>query len=614
MADFGIWSAYFTIPFALIYLVRNRTDLPFAKLFWLFAVFILACGTTHFLDALMFWWPTYRLTGLVELITAIVSWITIFAIIPVIPKALLLKSPAQMETEIQQRTEALQMSEMRFRLLTEGVKDYSIYLEDSQGRITSWNEGAERIYGYKSEEVLGQSITRFLTEEEIQNKLPERKLKIALEHGRFEQEALRVRKGGEHFWANIVITPVYDQAGNHLGFSNISRDITAKKQTEAELEELRSRLSRVIEGTDEGFWDWDISKKSIYWSDRVYEILGLPPSPTGETIESFESYLSAEDLPRIREALKRTQELGIPYAEEFRMRHASGNYVYVYSRGKPEYDAQGNLVHLSGMIGDITQRKNTEVALEKANRQLAQSNRDLEQFAAVASHDLKAPLRKVNLFSGMLESEQENLSKEGQQVLGRVRSAIESMLILIDDLLSWSKIGHANTEIQPVNLDNVLHHTLTILKPSIEEKGAEIQINNLQTVLADEIQLEQLFQNLVENALKYQPPGQKPIIQIDAERFDHAFWQITVQDNGIGFKPEYAERIFEPFARLHGKSSSYPGSGVGLAICKRIVERCGGTIEAQSEEGKGAKFIIRLPYQPSAEHNETTRNHVLSGR
>ena len=596
LANLGIWSAYFTIPLALVYIVRKRTDLPFVKLFWLFAAFILTCGITHFLDALMFWWPAYRLTGLMETITAIVSWATVFAILPVIPQVLLLKSPTQLEQDIQERTEALQESEMRFRLLTEGVQDYAIYMEDPQGLITSWNDGAERIFGYKAEEVIGQSACLFFTGEEIQNNQLQYELEAALASGRIELEAQRIRKGGERFWANILLTAVYDQQGKHIGFSKISRDITEKKQIESELQNVKNRLNRVIEGTDEGFWDWDVAKNQLFWSDRLYDMLGIERITGPFDYSTFEAFLPEEEKVSVRRAMDKTFEQGHSFLQEFRMRHSSGAYLYVYSRGKPEFDDHGNLIHVSGMVANITARKQAELALEEANAQLAQSNHDLEQFTAIASHDLKAPLRKVNIFSAIVEEEKDKLSSEGQDALSRLRSSIDSMLTLIDDLLIWSRATHAKPVIQPVHLDNVLKRTLTVLKPIIDEKNAEIHLKNMSMVCGDDIQLEQLFQNLIENALKYQPEGQKPIIEIETLRFDHLFWQINVQDNGIGFKPEYKDRIFEPFSRLHGRSSVYPGSGVGLAICKRIVERQGGTIDVQSEEGKGSLFIIRLPY------------------
>jgi signal transduction histidine kinase len=258
-------------------------------------------------------------------------------------------------------------------------------------------------------------------------------------------------------------------------------------------------------------------------------------------------------------------------------------------------DSNGIALLFSGTSTDISQLKETERALREISRKLAQSNQDLEHFATVASHDLKAPLRKISIFTTQVALEKDKLSQENQDALHRIQNSIETMQTLIDDLLSWSKASWTPATMAPVALAPVLERVLATLKPLITEKDADIQIGQLDTVTGDEAQLEQLLQNLIENALKYQPPGQKPQVQICAFSSDQGVCEISVQDNGIGIKPEHTERIFQPFERLHGKASPYPGTGVGLALCKRIAEQHNGQIMVESKVGEGSRFTVRLP-------------------
>jgi PAS domain S-box-containing protein len=249
VSDLGVWAAYVTIPCVLAYFVLRRRDIPFRGIFLLFGAFILACGTTHLMEALIFWWPAYRLAGLIKLFTAIVSWGTVLALVPVTPRALAMRGPEELEREIaarkqaetalqqangdlRQQVEALRASEERFRLLVDGTKDYAIFMLDPFGRVASWNPGAERINGYRAGEIIGQHFSRFYPTEVVQTGLPDRWLRVATAEGRYEDEGWRLRKDGSKLWANVVITALRDEAGNLRGFSKITRDLTARKQAE----------------------------------------------------------------------------------------------------------------------------------------------------------------------------------------------------------------------------------------------------------------------------------------------------------------------------------------------------------------------------------------------
>jgi len=246
LSDLGVWSAYVAIPCVLGYFVLRRRDIPFRSIFLLFGAFILACGTTHLMEAIIFWWPAYRLAGVIKLVTACVSWGTVFALVPIAPKVLAMRSPQELEREIaarkeaesalqqtnaelQRQVEALRESEERFRLVVEGTKDYAIFMLDPAGRIASWNAGAERIKQYRSDEIIGQHFSRFYSPDEVQTGKPQRKLEVAQAEGRFEEEGWRIRKDGSRFWANVVITALKDRSGKLRGFSKITRDITERR-------------------------------------------------------------------------------------------------------------------------------------------------------------------------------------------------------------------------------------------------------------------------------------------------------------------------------------------------------------------------------------------------
>ncbi|HEY1592744.1 MAG TPA: ATP-binding protein [Solirubrobacteraceae bacterium] len=238
--------------------------------------------------------------------------------------------------------------------------------------------------------------------------------------------------------------------------------------------------------------------------------------------------------------------------------------------------------------------------LERRAVELGRSNAELEQFASIASHDLQEPLRKVRTFTQQLTvTDADNLSEKGRQYLERANAAAERMQRLIEDLLKFSRVATHGRAFHPVDLSEVVDGVLEDLELEVERSGAVVRVGELPTIDGDEFQLRQLMQNLISNALKFRREDVVPEVDIDARAKDAAV-EITVRDNGIGFEPQYAGRIFRVFERLHGRSR-YQGTGIGLALCRKIAERHGGTIEADSEPGVGSTFTVRLPVHPRAD-------------
>jgi PAS domain S-box-containing protein len=243
---------------------------------------------------------------------------------------------------------------------------------------------------------------------------------------------------------------------------------------------------------------------------------------------------------------------------------------------------------------DIRERKKADEELREFTKRLEQSNRELEDFAYVASHDLQEPLRKIQAFGDLLESKYaESLPPQARDYIGRMRSAAKRMGVLINDLLTFSRVTTKGQPFVPVNLEQIAQEVAHDLEIRLHDAGGHIYIGELPTIDADPLQMRQLLQNLAGNALKFFRPGIAPLVRIDAAVSDSRC-RITVEDNGIGFEEKYAERIFQMFERLHGRGS-YEGTGIGLAICRRIAERHGGTIEARSKPGEGSTFTVTLP-------------------
>jgi PAS domain S-box-containing protein len=352
------------------------------------------------------------------------------------------------------------------------VQEYAIFMLSPQGNVVSWNKGAERIKGYKFNEILGKHFSCFYPAEDIAEGKPEQELRTAIDRGQMKGEGWRVRKDGQRFWANVVITALFDKEGCLKGFAKISRDMTEAKRIEQALSD-----------------------------------------------------------------------------------------------------------------------KNTE--LQESAEELARSNKDLQQFAYIASHDLQEPLRMVASFTQLLADRyHDKLDQDAQDFIKYAVDGATRMQALISDLLTYSRLDRQEKPFQLTDCDQILDRVLLNLKVAIADSRAVITRDSLPMIMADGIQVGQLLQNLLGNAIKFRSQT-PPRVHVTSRQSGNE-WKVSVQDNGIGISPEHRERVFLIFQRLH-TTAEYPGTGIGLAICKKIVERHGGRIWIEPSPAGGSIISFTLP-------------------
>ena len=407
--------------------------------------------------------------------------------------------------------------------------------------------------------------------------------------------------------------------GSNLSLIGTVSDITLTKQYEDELAKQISALERQHAQMEEaesifkfGSWEWRLEQQSFHWTEGMFHLLGLdsrnfPGNIVPEGFYNQFSYLDdAQAIQHFADELLVTQN----HINELNHRLIDTNGVlkHISIRAKSYFDDQGNVCKIVGVCIDVTQLEIYKRELERQLEAVNKSNHELEQFAYVASHDLQEPLRKIIAFGERLERKyQERLGENGQFLLGRMTNAAQRMNHLIDGLLTYSRASRQMEAPKEVSLQEVVKQVLDDLELKVQEKQATITLATLPTVEAQPVQMQQLFQNLIDNALKFSKKDAPPLIQISAEAIPSQetknnlllnpklqYYKFSIKDNGIGFDPEYSQRIFGIFQRLHGRSE-YEGTGLGLAICQKIVETNQGYIEAISEENQGAEFVFFLP-------------------
>lgn len=465
--------------------------------------------------------------------------------------------------------------------------------KDLAGVVTSWNAGAERVLGYTAAEMVGRSIRCIVPPD---RQAEEEEILAAVRAGRRMAafDTVRRRKDGSLVDLTVAVSPIRRADGTIIGASKIARDITRRVAAERGLQESLQEIGLFKSALDEHaiVAITDPVGKITYANAKFCVVSGYDRADLlGQDYRLLNSGLHSADFMR---ELWETIGRGDVWRGEIRNRARDGTFFWVESTIVPLLDGQGRPQRYMAIQADITPIKSVQ-------EELVRSNRDLEQFAYVASHDLQEPLRAV---SGCLQVLQRRsadlLDARALELIEHSVDGARRMQVLIEGLLAFSRVGTRGQDFGPVDSGAALDTALRNLSSAVRETGAVIiRDERLPELRGDVVQLALLFQNLVSNALKFHGEA-PPRVHVTA-RCRPPYWEIDVRDEGIGIEPRYFDRIFTLFQRLHTREE-YPGAGIGLSLCKKIMERHGGSIAVESQLGHGSTFRCMFPLPPQPAH------------
>jgi PAS domain S-box-containing protein len=492
-------------------------------------------------------------------------------------------------TERKRAEEALKESERRFRALFDNTPDGIVLADPENKKFTMGNETFYQMLGYNSDEIQNLGVMDIHPAEEVNHSADQFEKLLRKEIAVAENIPIK-RKDGSIFFADIRAFLVSLAGKTYL--AGVFRDITERRRVEDALKISKDRLLFATEGANLGVWNWNTVTGELIWSDKCKALFGIRPDET-MSYQRFRDALHPDDRERTDKAVQDALDNHTDYDIEYRSLWPDGSIHWLAAKGRGYYDATGKAVRLEGVVLDIATRKRDEEALKQKTADLERSNKELEQFAYVASHDLQEPLRMVSSYTQLLAQRYEGqLDDKAKKYIDYAVDGALRMQRLINDLLTYSRVGTRGKPLEPTDSHSVLGEALLNLQSAVEESRAIITNDDLPTVRVDASQLAQVFQNLIANAIKFrgETPQRIHVSALDRGRE----WVFSISDNGIGIDPQYKDRVFMIFQRLHTKQE-YPGTGIGLALCKRIVERHGGRIWFESEPGKGSTFFFAIP-------------------
>lgn len=473
------------------------------------------------------------------------------------------------------------------------------------GQIADVNQATELVTGVARQQLIGSDFSTYFTEPEEARKVYEQ----VLAQGSVRNHPLVMRDVSGKLTDVLYNATVFkSETGEVEGIYAAARDVTERKRTERALQESEDAFRTLAELVPQLVWVCTHDGLGIYFNQRWVDYTGL-------TLEQSygNGWYAAFHLDGKQSALdlwNNTAAIGNTYRLESRLRSSDGHDRWFLTKGVALTDGAGRVLRWFGTCTDIEDLKRSEEALRIITADLARSNADLEQFAYVASHDLQEPLRMVASFTQLLGQRYKGqLDADADEFIGYAVDGARRMQALVNDLLTYSRVGTRGKEPVAVDFEQVLQMVLTNMQARLEESDGQVTHDPLPIVLGDETQLWQVLQNLVGNALKFHG-SEPPRVHVSAQEIKGE-WRFSVRDNGIGIEPQYANRIFLVFQRLHSRAE-YPGTGLGLAIAKKILERHGGRIWMESEPGKGSTFYFSLPKIRSDQCRPKQRHHSLS--
>lgn len=465
------------------------------------------------------------------------------------------------------------------------------------GLDCSWlrvNRKLCEITGYSEEELLAGTFIDITHPDDIEADLSNMRQVMAGELDINVMEKRYIRKDGAIVWIQLNATLARDTQNRPDYFIVVIEDITQRKLAEAALAASERQYRKIVRTANEGILILDADNRVSFLNRKMADMLG--DTITEKLGQSIDQLIDEESLEITKKRMW-DRRAGLSEQFELKFTRKDGAPLWTIVSASPLFEEDGAYLGSLGMFTDITDRKQAEAELLGYQQKLEQSNKELEHFALIASHDLQAPLRKIDKFSNLLQKTAANtLSEESRDYLQRIRKSVHHMQHLVTGLLNLSRISRRGSPFTNVPLQEVLNRALEELSEHQQQGRIQVDVcyNGPTTIPGDEAQLQNALVSLLSNAYKFHAPGATPQVTISVDISDDQHCMITVADNGIGFRPESAEVIFETFQRLR---PDYPGTGVGLSLVRKIVERHQGYIQALSVPNVGATFIITLPLQ-----------------
>jgi len=491
-----------------------------------------------------------------------------------------------------------------FRRIIESTHDSVISL-DLEGRVTYWSPSSEAMYGYKSQEVIGKSLKSFLVPEEKQKEFSEFAKKI-LKQGKSVRDlhTCRKTKDGRILDVLLNIFVLSDESGKTIGSCGIAKDITRQLADEQQVKKQHSILQQAEELAEVGTWEYNLRTKEFLWSEGMFKLFKIPGGRTLHPSLYIENTID-DDRDIAEKIVLCIETRAEPFEEIIRIK-ADGTVKIVKIRASPLKNEKGEVEKMVGVDMDITTAQRSEKTITDLNEELRRVNTELKNFATIAANNYSETLRHLYIFLElMVTHDARNLSNSGRANLRRAQSAIQKMKLLTDDINKYLQLYDIGMHKAMIDPGKIIQGALSSMAKKINEANATIEQGSLVPLHADPLLFSILITNLVDNAIKFRKLVVPPVIKIRSSTADEInvvagasrdtpYTIISVSDNGIGFREEDAEKILELFSQLN-TSGAYKGSGIGLAICKKIMDVHGGFITAEGQSAHGATFYCYFP-------------------
>jgi PAS domain S-box-containing protein len=481
----------------------------------------------------------------------------------------------------------------------------AVVIIDEEGKIVKWDKKSEILFGWKEDEVMGLSLSEIIIPFRYRE-AHQQGMKHFLKTGKGPilgktVEVHALKKNNDEFDISLSVSPSFIK--DKYRFIGFIRDITPRKKAEAELRGSEERYRQIVETAREGIWMIDENNRTDFVNKQLCEIFGYTSE---EMIGKELFYFMDEEGKKIASASVEQKKLGISETMDFKFITKSGKIVWTHLSNSPFLDDKGKYMGAMSMVTDITQRKldeellrQSEIHLAIKNKELERKNKELEQFAYVASHDLQEPLRTTASFVGLLQKQYKGkFDEKADKYMDYIVTSSERIMTLISDLLEHSRIGNKKEQ-QDVDCNKVLAEVLADMGTVVNEIGMEITSMPLPVIKGYPAEIKQLFQNLLINTIKFRKKDIPSKVNITVYKKGNA-WEFAISDNGLGIAKEHFEKIFVIFQRLHTRNK-YNGSGIGLSHCKKIVELHEGKIWLESELGKGSTFYFTIPLKTTGD-------------